>query len=269
MTPTGEPETALAIGNTALDEFYRDGTLVRTHPGGTAFNVAAWFSHLGFRSFLCSTVGEDFPDPTDVDTSLCEAVSAPSPRCRVTLNESNVPEDRTWVQGDFSYRVPGPVEDRFDVVALTSGRTEFATAFETVTASTTGFALDPLVGTYLPDQLEAYLEGADYLFANRTEGRVLTDKLEIEMANLPGEYDLRGVVETSTEFIRLYEPGGSVSTTEFDPVENPVDTTGAGDAFAATFLAETARGGDAETAIQAAHEAAVRTITCVGARPFD
>lgn len=269
MNRTDVTGRALAIGNTALDEFYRDGTLERTHPGGTAFNVASWFSHHGFQSFLCSTVGTDFPELTDIDTSLCEVVSSPSPRCRVTLNESNVPEDRTWVPGEFRYRTVGPIEERFDVVVLTSGRTEYARAFETVTAATSGFALDPLVGTYPPDQLAAYVAGADYLFVNRNERRVLADKLDTGIGDLPVTYDLEAAVETSGEDIRLYEPGGSVATTSFDSIENPVDTTGAGDAFAATFLVETARGADAETAIQSAHEAAVRTITSVGARPFD
>lgn len=268
MNPTDDTETALAIGNTAIDEFYRDGQLERTQPGGTAFNVASWFAHHGFETVLCSTVGEDFPELTDVDTSLCEVVSAPSPRCRVTLNESSAPEDRTWVEGQFPYRSLGPVEERFDVVGLTSGRSEFATPFETVTAPTTGFALDPLVGTYPPDRLAAYLAGSDYLFVNRDERRVLTDRLDTETRDLPGNYALQGAVETSEQGVRLYEPGGSVSTTVLDSVENPADTTGAGDAFAAAFLVETARGADAETAIQSAHEAAVRTITSVGARPF-
>lgn len=269
MNPTREPQRALAIGNAAIDEFYRDGALELAQPGGTAFNVASWFSRHGYRSSLCSTLGSDFPDPTDIDTSLCEVDAADSPRCRVRLNESGASEDRTWVEGDISDRAFGPVEDRFDVVVLTSGRSEFSTPFETVSASTKGFALDPLVDTYPPERLAAYLTESDYLFVNRTESGVLADKLDTRFAELPVSYDLQAAVETSRTRVRRSDSTGTVSTTGFDPIENPVDTTGAGDAFAATFLIETVRGANTDVAIRTAHEAAVRTISHVGARPFE
>lgn len=268
MDSATETGKALAIGNTAIDEFYRDGALKTTQPGGTAFNVASWFRHHGFQSYLCSTLGTDFPELSDIDTSLCEVVDAESPRCRVTLNESNAPEERNWVQGEYQYRPLGAVEGRFDVVLLTSGRTEFATSFDTAAAPIKGFALDPLVGTYRAEQVAAYLNEADYLFLNGNERRVLEDELDITVRELPGKYGLRAAVETSATRVVLYESNGSVSPTAFDSLDNPVDTTGAGDAFASTFLCEIAGGADTDTAIQSAHEAAVRTITSVGARPF-
>lgn len=267
MTPTAPAKTSLAIGNTALDEFYRDGALETTRPGGTAFNVATWFRHYGLRSYLCSTLGADFPELRDIDTSLCERIEAESPRCQVTLNDSNAPEERRWVQGEYRHRRLGAVEDRFDVVLLTSGRAEFAPPFDTASATIKGFALDPLVGEYRAEQVAAYLDEADYLFSNQDERRVLEDTLDVAVGDLPAEYDLRAVVETSATRVCLYEPG-SVRETALDSLDEPVDTTGAGDAFAATFLSEVLGDADTDAAIRSAHEAATRTITGVGAHPF-
>lgn len=268
MNQTAESPKALVIGNTAIDEFYRDGRLETTHPGGTAFNVASWFRHHEFQPYLCSTLGADFPDSSDIDTSLCEVVEADSPRCQVVLNESNRPEDRTWVQGEYQYRHLGTVEARFDVVLLTSGRTEFRAPFDTATASIKGFALDPLLEAYRAEQIAAYLTEADYLFLNHEERRVLEEKFAIPMRGILKEYGLRAALETSAHRVLLYEAGESVTEIPIDHVDDPVDTTGAGDAFAATFLAEKVTGSGTATAIRSAHEAALRTIDSVGAHPY-
>lgn len=265
---SAKASTALAIGNTAIDEFYRDGTLEATRPGGTAFNVASWFRYHGLRPALCSTLGVDFPDQPAIDTSFCEVVGTESPRCEITLNDSNVPEDRRWVEGEFRFRTLGAVEARFDVVLLTSGRPEYETPFRTASASLKGFALDPLVETYEADQLRIYLAEADYLFLNREERRALDAILGVEIAHLPAAHDLQGVVETSAERVLLYDPGGSVTRLEFEPFESPIDTTGAGDAFASTFLSERATGASTEIALHSAHETATRAIDTVGTHPF-
>lgn len=260
--------SALTIGNTAIDEFYREGTLETKRPGGTAFNVATWFHHYGFQSSLCSTIGADFPELGTIDTSRCTVAETESPRCHVMLNDSDVPEDRSWQPGEFRFQELDTIEERFDLVFLTSGKTEYQNPFTTVTAAVKGFALDPLIGDYQPEQLSAYLHETDYLFSNRNERRVLEQKLDHTMQELPLEYDLQAAVVTSAERVIRYEPDGSVHTTTIDPLTTPIDTTGAGDAFAATFVTEMVNEGTADTATQAAHKAAKRTITTIGAHPF-
>lgn len=267
MIPTAEWGRALAIGNTAIDEFYRNETLERTCPGGTAFNVASWFDHYGFQSYLCSTLGRDFPAVDGIDTSLCIEVDADSPRCRVTLNDSTTPEERSWRQGSYRYRPLGAVEDRFDVVVLTSGRAEYEVPFDTARAGLKAFVLDPLVGSYCPTQLAEYVAEAEYLFVNDAERRALEGKLETPARELPDDFGLRGVLETEAERVRLYEPGKSVPSLAVETIDRPVDTTGAGDAFAATFVSEVSAGATHEAAIRTAHAAAVRTVTRVGACP--
>lgn len=260
-------KTALAIGNTAVDEFYRDGVVETTRPGGTAFNVASWFRHHGLRASMCSMLGSDFPEIRGIDTSLCAVVDAPSPRCEVFLNDSNVPEGRRWVEGTFGARQLGPVDRRFGVVLLTSGRSEYATPFRTAGASIKGFSLDPMVEAYPADQLRAHLSETDYLHMNRDERRALEATLDERVENLPVTFALQAAIETGADRVVVYEPNGSVSEMRFEPMENPVDTTGAGDAFAAMFLSERVTGASTDAALRSAHEAAKRTITTVGAHP--
>ncbi|MEL6197908.1 MAG: adenosine kinase [Pseudomonadota bacterium] len=64
----------------------------------------------------------------------------------------------------------------------------------------------------------------------------------------------------------LVKDRGAVVVVPAEPVETVVDTTGAGDAYAAGFLGALARGGDIEAAARAGGALAARVITHFGAR---
>ena len=61
--------------------------------------------------------------------------------------------------------------------------------------------------------------------------------------------------------------GGEIRTVEASPVREVVDTTGAGDLFAAGFLAGHARGLDYVTSARLGALAAAEVIQHIGARP--
>jgi sugar/nucleoside kinase (ribokinase family) len=64
----------------------------------------------------------------------------------------------------------------------------------------------------------------------------------------------------------MWSDGTALTRTTADTVR-PVDSTGAGDAFAAGVLAAFARSADVPTSLRAGNELAGRAIVSAGARP--
>jgi sugar/nucleoside kinase (ribokinase family) len=110
------------------------------------------------------------------------------------------------------------------------------------------------------------LVGAALLFANADEAAVLTDLDD------PGNA-ARRLAEACGEAIvkcgadgAMWSDGVALTRTTVARV-HPVDSTGAGDAFAAGVLAAVARGAGITAALHAGHELAGRAIVSAGARP--
>jgi sugar/nucleoside kinase (ribokinase family) len=109
--------------------------------------------------------------------------------------------------------------------------------------------------------------GAGLIFPNLDEGRLLTgcDEPEAIVAALLRSYPVVA--------LKLGQAGALVASREgleirVDAVAaHIVDTTGAGDAFCAGFLATFVRGGDLDSCAREAVRAAARAVGQVGARP--
>jgi sugar/nucleoside kinase (ribokinase family) len=110
------------------------------------------------------------------------------------------------------------------------------------------------------------LIGAALLFANEDEAAVLTG------VDDPGEAARRLAASCGQAIVKcgadgaMWSDGTALTRTGVDRVE-AVDSTGAGDAFAAGVLAALARSADVPTALRAGHELASRAIVTPGARP--
>ncbi len=107
----------------------------------------------------------------------------------------------------------------------------------------------------------------DILFANAHELISLYQAASLEeaLAGLREERAL-GVVTRSAEGALVVSREGTEAVPAF-PVERVVDTTGAGDLFAAGFLAGLARGFDGRSCARLGGLAAAEVITHIGARP--
>lgn len=125
----------------------------------------------------------------------------------------------------------------------------------------------PLLGSVGPDRFLGWTGGADLLFPNLTEGETLTGErdpdriLEKLLPYYPAvvlKLGPDGAVYADTAGTRLREPAVPV---------NVEDTTGAGDAFSAGFLAAWLGGGSPAEALRRGAGLAGRAVGRVGARP--
>jgi sugar/nucleoside kinase (ribokinase family) len=114
-----------------------------------------------------------------------------------------------------------------------------------------------------------WIAGADTLLPNLDEARVLTGEDDPEAAAraLAARAHAREVVVTLGPGGALWTDGTAVVRVPAPPVADVVDTTGAGDAFAAGWLAARARGADPTTALTVACALGARAVSRAGARP--
>jgi sugar/nucleoside kinase (ribokinase family) len=107
----------------------------------------------------------------------------------------------------------------------------------------------------------------DLIFANETELRSLYQSSDFETAVAALRADVSiAVVTRSEKGCIVLGPEGTEAVPAF-PIERVVDTTGAGDLFAAGFLSGLARGADDRTCGRLGALAAAEVIGHLGARP--
>ncbi|MBJ6120259.1 adenosine kinase [Sphingomonas mollis] len=107
----------------------------------------------------------------------------------------------------------------------------------------------------------------DILFANEAEIMALTETTDVEAAIAAVQDKVPTVVVTLAEQGACAIRGGKRTTVPAEPVAQVVDTTGAGDLFAAGFLHAQARGHDLETSLKLGAVCAAEIISHFGARP--
>jgi sugar/nucleoside kinase (ribokinase family) len=118
------------------------------------------------------------------------------------------------------------------------------------------------------EEFRALVENdVDILFANEEEIRALyeVDTLEAALAEVRGRCEVIAV--TRSEKGSLVSAGGAVHEVPAEPVETIVDTTGAGDSYAAGFLYGLTRGLELPVCARLGSIAAAEIISHFGARP--
>ena len=124
------------------------------------------------------------------------------------------------------------------------------------------------VDRYRPEFLNLLRSGTvDILFANETELRSLYETSDFDTAVTALRQDARLAAVTRSEKGCVVVSRERVESVPAYPVASVVDTTGAGDLFAAGFLAGLARGRDHVTAGRLGALAAAEVIQHMGARP--
>lgn len=254
--------------------------------GGSAANVAAWLAAAGAAPVLAGRVGDDargrgaraalqaagvdarLAVDSELATGTCvvivepggERTMMPDPGANDALALEDLPFD-LFVPGTHLH-VPG--------YALLRAGSRRAASAAIARAGEQGMhvSVDPSSAALLSPEFLDLAQGARLLLPNAAEARALTGESAPEPAarRLCARFD--EVVVTLGAEGALWSDGDSVCRASAEAgVEAVVDTTGAGDAFAAGLIAARAEGADPPTALAAGCRLAARAVTLPGARP--
>jgi len=108
----------------------------------------------------------------------------------------------------------------------------------------------------------------DIMFANENEIKALTETEDFDEAVARAAAQVPLLVCTRSEKGAIAVSGGRTAAVSAEPIDKVVDTTGAGDLFAAGFLHGQARGWDLERSLKLGAVCAAEIISHVGARPM-
>jgi ribokinase len=265
---------------------------VRWTGGGAAANVAAWLAAERAPVVLVARVGDDVAGRgavaelraggVDVACVAVDGAGAVTGTCVVVIGadgERTMLPDRganLMVSVDDVLRAPfapgGHLHLSGYALLHEGPRAAGLAALERARAAGMTVSIDPASAAPLaaagPERALAWLRGADTLLPNRDEARVLTGEDDPERAAraLARAAAAREVVVTLGGDGALWTDGDAVVRAEC-PATAVVDTTGAGDAFAAGWIAARRAGAGVPAALAAACALGTRAVGRAGARP--
>jgi ribokinase len=237
--------------------------------GGRGANAATFFALWWPGTALVSAAGEDFVQAGHRDRLERHGVD-----CSEVLIEANRPTPRALVFhiGDIGgvsqtffhcaadpaadavyrehvHRVAATSQSRF--LYCTSGRQDLNLHLLThLPCDLKAYAPGPQIFHYPRTELEPFLREVDVLFLNRPEADYLRRTLNMDSAQINRAFRLAfHVVTRGADGCSVHEGRRHTNLPACRP-DALVDPTGAGDAFAGTFLAEYLQTGDARAAAQ-------------------
>jgi ribokinase len=265
---------------------------VRTLQGGAGPNVASWLAARGERVTFVGVAGADpFGREAEaalraggVDTRLRLTTEAATGTCVVLVGEDG---ERTMLPDAGANSLLSVEDVPSDLLAAVDhlhvsgysllnpgSRAAAELALRTARTAGASTSVDPASAAPLEavggETFRALTEGVDVVLVTLDEAEVLCD------SRVPAVIGAR-LTETYAEVVVKLGPEGALWCCRADPegVRVPaapapgpvVDTTGAGDAFAAAWLAARSNGERPGPALRTATEAAALVVTRVGARP--
>lgn len=261
---------------------------IRVAAGGSGANAAAWLAFSGVETDFVGRVGEDVfgqflegeMERAGVASHLARDTSLSTGKVFVLVDgagERTMITDRGASENLHPNDLPKPLftEGHLHLSGYTfSGGTRRKTALDALRlADEAGMTVSvdpssvPLLESVGPDRFLKWTGGADLLFPNQTEGETLTGEsapdliLEKLLAHYPAV-----VLKLGPEGA-VYADGTGTSHRIPASAARAEDTTGAGDAFSAGFLAAWLEGGSPAEAMSRGAGVAARAVGRVGARP--
>ncbi|HAM25674.1 MAG TPA: hypothetical protein DCP11_02960 [Microbacteriaceae bacterium] len=260
---------------------------IRRSAGGSAANTAAWLGTLGAEVDFVGVVGLD-------DLERHRALLAVAGVTPHLTGDPELPtgsivvivdgEQRTMLTetGANAAMTPDAVGDELlDAAAIVhfTGYSLFGTPDDAAVRSLIARArergvqvsVDPgsagFIADFGADRFLAAVTGVDLIFPSLDEGRILSGLTTPEevVARLAEHFAVVALT-LGTDGVLVVQRGRA--TVRVDAIETEIaDPTGAGDAFAAGFLAEWVRHDDAAAAARAGVLAGARAVATIGGRP--
>jgi ribokinase len=268
----------LAPGSDAHD-------VIRFHGGGSAANTAAWLARAGVEPVLVGRVGDDERGRAAVDELRAAGVDAqlamdpelPTGTCVVLVapgGERTMAPDAgandALTETDLADELLASA-DHLHVAGYTllrsGSRPAARAAIARAVARGITVSVDPSSAALLSPEFLDWARGAGLLLPNADEARMLSGERDPERAGRALASRFSEVVVTLGADGALWTDGGASVRAEAVPVEDAVDSTGAGDAFAAGLLAARLDGAGPEEALAAAVRLAAEAVTRPGGRP--
>jgi sugar/nucleoside kinase (ribokinase family) len=295
--PLVTSQKVLCIGDVMLDVVvvlqapinYGEDTpsKITTHGGGAAGNVASWIAHAGTAASIVARIGNDSAgaaitsefDDLGVDYSSLRKTSDatgvvvvmvdkkgertmfPETGANSGLVVTDMPDlagfDAAYVSG-YALLNPRSRAGVLDMIAVikSAGLPIF---YDTVTVGAMKEVDRALIQSWLPLM--------DYVLPNEEEARYVADAADIDSA-------LAKLLELCPAVIIKRGPSGAIAQNrggtriDIDAIKTVVaDTTGAGDSFAAGFIATKISGGDLSASLKAGVTLAAKCVANIGARP--
>lgn len=262
---------------------------VATAGGGSAANVAAWLAGLGVPTSYVGRVGDDALGRESVSgltgrgvavwvtvdveraTGTCVVLVEPGGE-RSMLPDAGA--NATLLPADVPPRVfrPGRHLHLSGYTLLNEGSREAGlTALSLAAAADMTVSVDPssaaLLETVGAARFLEWTRGADLLLANADEAAVLSGAPDPQQAAAQLGDTYREVVVKLGADGALWQQGFIAASAPAERGIKIVDTTGAGDAFAAGFLASWLLHPEPESALASGNRLAARAVGRVGARP--
>jgi sugar/nucleoside kinase (ribokinase family) len=260
---------------------------ISTSSGGAAGNVAAWLTRTDARSTIVSHVGDDPAGAAIVAEFDALGVShgdlviqGETSGVVVVLVDSSGERTMFPDKGANSRLTVTDLPDlgAFQAVYISGyallnplARDGVLEMIEKIKADGLPIYFDPASVGAMKDvadkELHNWFSMMDVLFLNEEESIYLTGSVEIERA-LDYLLDFSQVV-----VIKRGSAGAIAKARGFDSISLPavaatvVDTTGAGDSFAAGFIASYSKNHDLTAALQSGAELAADCVAIVGGRP--
>jgi sugar/nucleoside kinase (ribokinase family) len=258
---------------------------IRFHGGGSAANTAAWLAAAGAEPAFVARVGDDGRGREaveelragGVDARLAVDAELPTGTCVVLVgpdgertmapdagaNDALAEDD---LSGDL-IEEGGHLHVSGYALLRPGSRPAARAAIARAGRADMTVSVDASSSALLSEDFLEQGEGAELLLANASEAHALTGESGPEQAaRLLAERFAEVVVKLGPDGA-LWTNGSEVLRAAAVPVDAVVDTTGAGDAFAAGLIA--ARASDASTAesLAAGCRLAARAVQTAGARP--
>jgi sugar/nucleoside kinase (ribokinase family) len=262
---------------------------ITTAGGGSAANVAVWLAAQGVPTSYVGRVGDDalgresvagltdrgvtvwVSTEADVTTGTCivlvepggERSMLPDAGANATLTAADLPQR--------AFRPGGHLHLSGYTLLNPGSRDAGLAALSMAAAADMTVSVDPSSAAPLADlgpaRFLSMTRGVDLLLANRDEAAVLAGARDPHLAAQQLGDTYREVVIKLGADGAMWQQGFIGASAPAERGVEVVDTTGAGDAFAAGFLASWLLHPEPETALAAGCRLAARAVSKVGARP--